>query len=61
YVLTVRSMRKRNESPNIVLHTAQNLVIGVIVGILLSTMTSMNSIFLAFGMKLPWIIVPMAS
>ncbi|MGI0094536.1 MAG: hypothetical protein ACREA8_10615 [Nitrosotalea sp.] len=58
YVLTVRSIRKRRESTNIVLHTARNLIIGVIVGILLSTAASLDPIFLVLGMKSPWIIIP---
>lgn len=58
HVLQVRNRRKRRESTNIILHTKRNLIIGIIVGVLLSTSASLDPIAYAFGIKLSWIAVP---
>jgi|GEM_PF-7045200 len=58
HVLEVRNRRKRRESSKIILHTKQNLAIGVILGVVLSTIASLDPIAYAFGINLPWIAVP---
>lgn len=57
HILEVRNRRKRRESP-IILHTKRNLIIGIIVGVLLSIIASLDPILYPFGVKLPWIAVP---
>ncbi|MHB8545153.1 MAG: hypothetical protein ACYDAJ_00090 [Nitrosotalea sp.] len=54
YIFTVRSFRKKRESTNIVLHEKRNFRIGIISGGLLSTLSSLGTIFSTFGTKLPW-------
>lgn len=59
HVITIRDIRKNRESGNkIIVHTKRNLIIGVGVGILLSTIASLGPISSTFGVKLSWIEVP---
>ncbi len=59
HIFTVRSIRKNRESTNkVISHTKRNFRIGIIGGILLSTIASLGPILFTFGIKLSWIEVP---
>lgn len=59
HVWIIRSLRKRKETGHkIILHKTRNLFIGIIVGMALSTLSLLDPIITSFGVKPPWIIVP---